>query len=57
MGYGDAGLKRTLAWGRRQITGTIISDKKNLPMININGIENGSIDLGQFGTPGSQAIG
>lgn len=25
MGYGDEGLERTLAWGRREITGTIVA--------------------------------
>lgn len=57
MGYGDAWLKRTLAWGRRKIQGTIITDGKERPMMDISGIDNGSIDLSRFSATKATANG
>ncbi len=38
MGYGDVGLARTIAWGRRDITGTIVA--KNTPVqVNLDAFE------------------
>lgn len=44
MGFGDEGLKRTQAWGRRELTGTIVS--KDAPV---------SIDLNTIVTQAPQA--
>jgi 3D (Asp-Asp-Asp) domain-containing protein/lysozyme family protein len=56
MGYGDAGLRRTIVWGRREVRGTIVTDTKKRAPIDLAGIDNGSIDLDQFSpttSPGS----
>lgn len=47
MGYGDAGLNRARAWGRREVNGTIVTADTRAP-IDIIGIENGSVNLAQF---------
>ena len=48
MGYGDAGLRRTIAWGRREVKGTIVTDGIKRAPLNISGIENGSVNLAQY---------
>lgn len=56
MGYGDAGLRRTIAWGRREVKGTIVTDGVQRSPLNISGIENGSVNLAQYppvASPGS----
>lgn len=40
MGYGDEGLKRTLEWGRREITGTIVSHDTPVSLDLVNIVKN-----------------
>ncbi len=48
VGYGDAGLNRARAWGRREVRGTIVTDSVKRDPINIVGITNGSVNLNQY---------
>lgn len=56
MGYGDVALKRTIAWGRRTVTGMIVSGSTATP-INIAGIDDGSVNLNQYPPVGSVSVG
>lgn len=50
MGQGESGLRRAMAWGRRVVTGTIISgeDVSHMNPLDIGGIDNGRVDLSSF---------
>ncbi len=50
MWHGEAGLKRALAWGRREVVGTIVSSDvaKNINSIDLDGIDNGRVNLSNF---------
>ena len=50
MGHGEAGLKRALAWGRREVTATILTPGAgdNMNPIDITGIDNGRVDLSLY---------
>ena len=52
MGYGEAGLRRALAWGRREVKATILGKDANPNMnpIDISGIDNGRINLSLYPT-------
>ncbi|MBC7503921.1 peptidoglycan-binding protein [Candidatus Gracilibacteria bacterium] len=56
MGYGETALKRTIAWGRRTVKGTIVTSSK-AATINLSGIDNGSVDLRQYPPVGSVSVG
>jgi hypothetical protein len=56
MGYGDAALRRTIAWGRRTVKGIIMSGSTAAP-INFIGIDNGSVNLNQYPPVGSLSVG
>ncbi len=56
MGYGDVALKRTIAWGRRTVTGMIVTGSMAIP-INIAGIDDGSVNLNQYPPVGSVSVG
>ena len=56
MGYGDAALRRTIAWGRRTVTGKIVSGSTAAP-IDLSGIDNGRVNLNQYPPVGSVSIG
>jgi hypothetical protein len=59
MGHGESGLKRALIWGRREVTGIIMSKEsvQNMNSIDLQGIDVGRVDLGQFKKVTSNAIG
>lgn len=52
VGYGDAGLNRARAWGRREVKWTIVQNSTSAP-IDITGIENGSVNLAWYPRPGA----
>ncbi len=56
MGYGDAALKRTIAWGRRTVHGTIVTASTATP-INLAGIDDGSVNLKQYPPVWSLSVG
>lgn len=56
MGYGDAGLARTLAWGRREITGTIV-DKGTSVSLDLENILTNAPKAGDLALKKLQAIG
>lgn len=59
MGRGESGLKRALLWGRREVVGTIMTSDsiQNMNSIDLDGIDNGRVDLSQFKKVVSNAIG
>lgn len=57
MGYGEDGLKRALAWGRREVTGIITTDISWLAPVDFYGIDTGRVDLKQFKKAASLALG
>lgn len=56
MGYGEAALRRTIAWGRRTVKWTIVTGSSALP-IDLAGIDNGRVNLTQYPPVGSVSIG
>ena len=56
MGYGDEGLARTLAWGRREITGTIV-DKGTSVSLDLENILTNAPKAGDLALKKLQAIG
>ncbi len=50
MGSGESGLRRAMAWGRREVKGTIITteDTSNMNTIDIYGIDNGRVNLSLY---------
>ena len=56
MGYGDAGLARTLAWGRREITGTIV-DSGTSVSLDLENILNNAPKAGDLALKKLQTIG
>lgn len=56
MGYGDAGLARTLAWGRREITGTIVDNGTSVSL-DLENILNNAPKPGDLALKKLQAIG
>jgi hypothetical protein len=52
-------LKRALAWGRREVEGTFISDGdiKNMNSIDLEGISNGRVDLSSYPSVKSNSAG
>ncbi len=48
MGYGEAGLRRAMLWGRRQVTGKIITDTSSMNTIDLAGIDNGRVNLSDY---------
>lgn len=60
MGQGESGLKRALLWGRREVTGIMMTGAAsvaNMNPIDLEGIDNGRVDLSQFKKVVSNAIG
>lgn len=56
MGYGDAGLARTLAWGRREITGMIV-DSGTSVSLDLENILNNAPKAGDLALKKLQTIG
>jgi hypothetical protein len=56
MGWGDTGLRRATAWGRRTVKGIVMTGSTIAP-INFIGIDNGSINLNQYPPVGSVSVG
>lgn len=56
MGYGDTGLARTLAWGRREITGTIV-DSGTSVSLDLENILNNAPKAGDLALKKLQTIG
>ena len=56
MGYGDAGLARTLAWGRREITGTIVDNGTSVSL-DLENILTNAPKAGDLALKKLQAIG
>ena len=56
MGYGDEGLARTLAWGRREITGTIV-DSGTSVSLDLENILNNAPKAGDLALKKLQTIG
>lgn len=50
MGHGEPGLRRALAWGRREVVATIMPEgtTANMNPIDITGIDNGRVNLGLY---------
>jgi 3D (Asp-Asp-Asp) domain-containing protein len=57
MGYGEDGLKRALAWGRREVRGTIVTNVGGLDPVDFYGIDTGRVDLKQFKKAASVPVG
>ncbi len=59
MGSGESGLRRAMAWGRREVRGTIITtgDTSNMNPIDIYGIDNGRVNLSLYPSVRSSANG
>ena len=56
MGYGDEGLARTLAWGRREITGTIVDNGTSVSL-DLENILTNAPKAGDLALKKLQAIG
>jgi 3D (Asp-Asp-Asp) domain-containing protein len=59
MGSGESGLRRAMAWGRREVKGTIITteDTSNMNPMDIYGIDNGRVNLSLYPSVRSSANG
>lgn len=56
MGSGDEGLQRTLAWGRREITGTIVASNTP-PSLNFSNISKNGPQISQTAVSRLKALG
>jgi peptidoglycan hydrolase-like protein with peptidoglycan-binding domain len=57
MWYGEDGLKRALAWGRREVQGAILTDARGLSPVDFYGIDTGRVNLKQFKKAASIPVG
>ena len=59
MGYGEAGLRRALLWGRREVTGVFITPEtaRTMNPIDLQGIDLGRVSLSDYPSVKSSAIG
>ena len=48
MGSWEAWLRRAMVWGKRKVTGTIITDTSK-PLLNFRDIDTGKVDLSLYG--------
>ena len=47
MGYGEAGLRRAMIWGKRKVTGSIMTDETR-NTLDFTQIDTGKIDLSLY---------
>jgi peptidoglycan hydrolase-like protein with peptidoglycan-binding domain len=59
MWYGEKGLRRALLWWRREVVGTLVTPENamNMNPIDLEGIDLGRVDLSQYKSVKSSAVG